>query len=136
MVPRRQIAAAIAVAATLAGLAACGGGSDDRSNQPATDPELAAVEEIVERRCFACHSTEPTEYGYKTGAAGLEFDKPGVIESAAAKIYERVVVRADMPLLNETGMTLAERNEIAVWFRRLSGEDEGQGPTGPTAMAR
>lgn len=128
--------AAVAVAATLAGLAACGGGPDSGANEAAADPDLAAVEQIVERRCFACHSSEPTEYGYATAPAGLEFDKPGVIESAAAKIYERVVVKADMPLLNQTGMTLAERNEIAVWFRRRSGEDEGQGPTGPTAMAR
>jgi uncharacterized membrane protein len=125
---------AVAVAATLAGLTACGGGSDEGGNDAApSDPELAAVEEIVERRCFACHSSEPTEYGYETAPAGLELDQPGAVEAAAAKIYERVVIKADMPLANETGMTLAERNEIAVWFRRLVGEPVEPGTTSPDA---
>jgi uncharacterized membrane protein len=124
------LASVVVAAATLAGLAACGGGSDNGTNEAATDPELAAVQDIVERRCYACHSSEPTEYGYETAPAGLEFDQPGVIESSAAKIYERVVIKADMPLLNQTGMTLDERNRIAVWFRRRSGDDEPQG-TGP-----
>jgi uncharacterized membrane protein len=128
---RSATLAAVAVAATLAGLAACGGGSDEGANEAPTDPALAAAQEIVERRCYACHSSEPTEYGYETAPAGLEFDKPGVIESEAAKIYERVVIKADMPLLNQTGMTLAERNEIAVWFRRRSGDEERETTTDP-----
>ena len=128
---RSATLAAVVVAAILAGLAACGGGSDEGANEAPSDPELAAVEEIVERRCFGCHSSEPTVYGYDTAPADLEFDQPGVIEASAAKIYERAVVKADMPLLNQTGMTLAERNRIAVWFRRRSGEDLGPGTTDP-----
>jgi uncharacterized membrane protein len=131
---RSATLAAVAVAATLAGLAACGGGSDEGANDAApSDPELAAVEEIVERRCFGCHSSEPTEFGYETAPAGLELDKPGAIEAAAAKIYERAVIRADMPLLNQTGMTLAERNQIGVWFRRRTGDEPDPGTTSPEA---
>jgi uncharacterized membrane protein len=131
---RSATLAAVAVAATLAGLAACGGGSDEGGNEAApSDPELAAVQEIVERRCYACHSSEPTEYGYDTAPAGLAFDEPGAVEAAAAKIYERAVVKADMPLLNQTGMTLAERNRIAIWFRRRTGEPLDPGTTNPEA---
>jgi uncharacterized membrane protein len=122
-VVRSTTFAAVGVAALLVGLAACGGGSDDGSKVAAKDPALAAVEKIVEQRCFGCHSSEPTEYGYETAPGGLEFDKPGVIEAAASKIYERVVVKQDMPLLNQTGMTDAERIRVANWFRGLSEED-------------
>lgn len=115
---RPPLLAAIALAATLVALfAGCGGGSDNGGSGGSGDAaSFAEVEQIIERRCFACHSNEPTEYGYETPPAGLAFDEEGVIEKSASKINARVVVQKDMPLLNQTEMTQAERDRIGSWF--------------------
>lgn len=101
--------------AAVAIVAGCGGGSDDGANGGGA-ATFAEVQQIVEQRCYACHSSKPTEPGYSVPASNVAFDREGVFESLKATVYERVVERKDMPLGNATGMTQAERDKIASWY--------------------
>ena len=70
--------------------------------------EFAQVRAIVRQRCLLCHS----------GAAaskGIRLDEDPSIVSHAQDIYQQVVVTRAMPLNNVTGMTDAQRGEIAQW---------------------
>lgn len=106
-------AAVLAVTA----LAACGGDSDEPSAEPQA-ATLAEVEQIIERRCVQCHAQKPTMKGYQDPPANLPFDVAGNIEANKPAIYQRVVVVGDMPFGNNvTGMTEAERQQIASWAK-------------------
>jgi uncharacterized membrane protein len=101
----------------LALLAGCGGGSDDGgSNGSSAEPAtFAEVQQIVERRCFACHSPNPTIEGYEQ-AGLIDFSKPENIEQNKHAIHQAVVVQKRMPFNdNATGMTQEERDRIASW---------------------
>ena len=114
---RPTIFAAVAVAAAFAVLvAACGGGSDGGSSAEAAS--LEEVRQIAEQRCVPCHSANPTIEGYEDGPpAGLELDEAETIEARKDRIYELVVVRKEMPFVNQTRMTQAERDRFASWYR-------------------
>ncbi|TFH86043.1 c-type cytochrome [Billgrantia azerbaijanica] len=75
---------------------------------------LAEVEAIIEARCVACHSSNPSQAGFNSAPAGLAYDTTTQIESQQAKIRE-VVTSGYMPLGNMTGMTDEERAAIAAW---------------------
>jgi uncharacterized membrane protein len=100
--------------AAVATLSACGGGSDNGSvSEAATFEE---VQQIVERRCYACHSQNPTDEEYK--AFDLpKFDNPDNITKYKDRIYEVVVVSKRMPQGNRTMMTQEERDRIATWAK-------------------
>jgi uncharacterized membrane protein len=115
---RPTILGAVAVAAALASpvVASCGGGSDSGSSSKAAS--LEEVQKIAEQRCVPCHSANPTIEGYEDGPpAGLELDKAENIEARKDRIYELVVVRKEMPFVNQTRMTQAERDRFASWYR-------------------
>lgn len=98
----------------LALLAGCGGsdGGGASSSEPATFEE---VQQIVERRCFACHSPNPTIEGYEQ-AGLIDFSKRENIEANKHAIHQAVVVQKRMPFNdNATGMTQEERDRIASW---------------------
>jgi uncharacterized membrane protein len=107
---------ALAVALILAG---CGGGSDSGSKSSSEAADFAEVKQIVERRCFACHSKEPTHEDFKdigVPAASLYLDDDNNILTLKRVIYQRVVEVKDMPAQNATGMTQEERDRIASWY--------------------
>jgi uncharacterized membrane protein len=103
---------ALGVLAVIATLSACGGGSENGgASEAATFEE---VQQIVERRCYACHSQNPTDEEYK--AFDLpKFDNPDNITKYRDRIYEVVVVSKRMPQGNRTMMTQEERDRIASW---------------------
>lgn len=92
-------------------LAGCGG---DEGPKPATFEEL---QQIMERRCFQCHVEKPTQPGYTETAGNLRLDVRENVELLKKTIYERVAVMKDMPLGNATGMTEAERERVASWYK-------------------
>jgi uncharacterized membrane protein len=111
----RRIPLALVLLALLAG---CGGGDDGGngnggggSAQPATFEE---VQQIVEQRCVACHSPNPTIEGYEQ-AGLIDFSDPENIETNKELINTVVVVQKRMPFNNETNMTQEERDRIASW---------------------
>lgn len=72
---------------------------------------FAQVEHIVQQRCLLCHAGP-------AASKGVRLDSPQGIVSHAAAIYQQVVVTKAMPLNNATGMTDAERDEIARWVQQ------------------
>ena len=71
------------------------------------------VARIIEQRCAACHSLQPT----KVAAAplGIKLDTPEEIKAQASAIEQQAVQTRAMPLGNVTGMTKAERDLLGRW---------------------
>jgi uncharacterized membrane protein len=78
---------------------------------------FATVRALADRHCVMCHSAHPTHAGVAAPPAGLDFTRDAVMKENASRIYLQVFVAKAMPLGNETGMTDAERAEIAAWAR-------------------
>ena len=77
---------------------------------------FAQVQPIFAQRCAACHSAHPTQPGFAAAPAGVLLDTPPHIASNAQRIYQQAVATTAMPLGNVTGMTKAERAQIAGWI--------------------
>lgn len=77
---------------------------------------FADARSIIDRRCAACHSANPsiTEFGATPG--GVSFDDPARIQALAARIRARAVETRTMPLGNRTHMTDRERALLARWI--------------------
>jgi uncharacterized membrane protein len=78
------------------------------------DVAFAQVARIVEQRCAACHSANPTKVD--TAPLGIELDTPEEIHSYADAIRQQAVETSAMPLGNVTGMTPAERAVLGRWI--------------------
>jgi len=80
-----------------------------RSRRAVTYAEARAV---VDRRCVACHSQEPTSRAFPIAPKGIMLDTPEQMRRYALRIQARAVVERTMPLANMSGMTDEER-----WLR-------------------
>lgn len=85
---------------------------------PTEKIEFAEVHAVVERRCFACHSTKNTDDVYKDAPRGVLFEGEAQMRERADKIRLHVVIAKSMPLGNKTGMTDDERALIDRWLRQ------------------
>jgi len=74
------------------------------------------VRSIVDRRCTACHSRQPSDRSFGVAPGGVAFDTPAQIAANAARIRERAIVTRTMPPGNTTGMTEEERHVLARWL--------------------
>lgn len=74
---------------------------------------------IVQTRCLQCHSAHPTDDVFKAAPAGVMYDSEAEVLAKAERIYARAVVSKDMPFVNKTQMTEAERQLIAQWYQGL-----------------
>jgi uncharacterized membrane protein len=79
---------------------------------------FAEVRTIIDRRCAACHSRQPSDLSFGIAPGGMAFDTPAEIAAAAARIRERAVVTQTMPPSNKTRMTEHERATLASWIAR------------------
>jgi uncharacterized membrane protein len=79
---------------------------------------FAEVRTIIDRRCAACHSRQPSDESFGIAPGGVAFDTPGEIAASAARIRERAVVTQTMPPGNKTRMTERERAVLARWLER------------------
>ena len=73
--------------------------------------------EIMEQHCMNCHAQAPTDDMFVVAPLGVKLDTWPLIVQWAPGIYQRVVVTKDMPFLNKTKMTEAERKELADWYQ-------------------
>jgi uncharacterized membrane protein len=71
---------------------------------------------VIDRRCGACHSAQPSDMTFGPAPAGVMFDTPSQIVMRASRIRERAVVTRTMPPANKTGITDAERALLGRWI--------------------
>ncbi|MCC7527324.1 MAG: urate hydroxylase PuuD [Candidatus Melainabacteria bacterium] len=98
---------------------------DSQSYAPSrVTPSLKTTQEIISRRCLACHSINPTDQDFPVAPAGITFDTPELIEAYADRIKARAVVSKTMPLRNKTGITTEERVLLGKWLETISPIEE------------
>jgi uncharacterized membrane protein len=71
---------------------------------------------VIDRRCGACHSAQPSDLTFGAAPAGVMFDTPAQIAMHASRIRERAVVTRTMPPANKTNITDAERALLGRWI--------------------
>ena len=91
------------------------------SSTPATNalPERVTFDDarhVIDRRCGACHSAQPSDLTFGAAPAGVMFDTPEQIAVRAARIRERAVVTRTMPPANKTNITDTERALLGRWI--------------------
>lgn len=79
---------------------------------------FSEVNTVFSNRCFQCHSANPIDDVFTVAPNGVMFDNPEVIKSYSHRIYERVFIQKDMPLLNKTKITEEERLLIGSWIKQ------------------
>jgi uncharacterized membrane protein len=84
------------------------------SAAPAT-VSFADARHVIDRRCGACHSMQPSDSTIAAAPAGVTFDLPEQIQVHAARIRERAVVTRTMPPANKTRITDDERALLGRW---------------------
>ncbi len=111
LVPALPVAAAVILAAIAVAIMPRGAGPGATQHV-----EFAQVQPIFAQRCAVCHSAHPTQPGFTAAPAGVLLDTPQHIASNAQRVYQQAVATQAMPLGNVTGMTKAERVQIAGWI--------------------
>ena len=71
---------------------------------------------VIDRRCAACHSAQPSDLTFGAAPGGVTFDSPAQIVARAPRIRERAVVTRTMPPGNKTHITDDERAILARWI--------------------
>jgi uncharacterized membrane protein len=71
---------------------------------------------VIDRRCAACHSAQPSDLTFGAAPAGVMFDTPEQIVARVARIRERAVVTRTMPPANKTHITDEERAILGRWI--------------------
>jgi uncharacterized membrane protein len=79
---------------------------------------FADARTVIDRRCAACHSREPSDVSLGVTPAGVAFDTPEQIRALAPRILERAVVTRTMPPANKTRMTERERAILGRWIEQ------------------
>ena len=83
------------------------------------------VQQIIEDRCSACHSQNPTDDMFKTPQAGVIFSNLASIKQWATRIQARVIDSKDMPFMNKTKMTDEERLKLSLWLSKNKDSEKG-----------
>lgn len=102
--------------------AALGGQNSDTNGKvgsfsPNERVSFERVMPIVQARCWACHSSNPTDDVFKTAPKGVVFENEQQLRLALPQLYQQVVVTKIMPLANKTNMTEEEREILSQWIR-------------------
>lgn len=82
-------------------------------------PNMTQVASIIEQRCASCHSQQPSDTVFTSAPGGVELDTEAQIKRWAPRILARAVNSNDMPFMNKTEMTDAEREQLRVWIENL-----------------
>jgi uncharacterized membrane protein len=79
---------------------------------------FADARHVIDRRCAACHSLQPSDSSFGVAPAGVAFDLPAQIQAHAQRIRERAVVTRTMPPANKTHITERERAILERWIEQ------------------
>lgn len=92
----------------------------DRESAPQaalSDDALAATGwQIVQTHCTGCHAREPSDQAFTQAPAGVMLDTPADVRQWSSRIKARTIDTHDMPFMNRTQMTQAERDTLAQWL--------------------
>jgi uncharacterized membrane protein len=117
---RPALAGTVAASAAVLYVLLKTGGAPSSGAPPGADlPTLvtfADARHVIDRRCAACHSLQPSDSSFGVAPAGVAFDLPAQIQSHAARIRERAVVTRTMPPANRTHITERERAILGRWI--------------------
>jgi uncharacterized membrane protein len=78
-------------------------------------PDAQAIA-LIQEKCTACHSVQPSDDVFKTAPAGVMYDTQEQIYNWLPRIQARVIVSKDMPFMNKTQMSDEQRQALAVWL--------------------
>ncbi|KAA0874409.1 urate hydroxylase PuuD [Nitrincola tapanii] len=78
---------------------------------------------IVQERCATCHSPTPSDDIFRVSPGGIFLHDQASILRLIDRIEARSIHTQDMPFLNKTGMTDAERALLAGWIAQLRRSD-------------
>ena len=106
-VPVALVPASAPISAPVSGAASAGAASATGQNDAKAD--FAAVQAVLEQRCYLCH-------GAQVQMKNLRLDAPALVKQNAQAIYQQAVVQKLMPMNNATQITDAERALIGRWF--------------------
>jgi uncharacterized membrane protein len=81
---------------------------------------FADARHVIDRRCGACHSLQPSDSSVGAAPVGVAFDLPQQIQSYAPRIRERAVVTRTMPPANKTHISERERAILGRWIEQGS----------------
>jgi len=76
----------------------------------------ATVKNIINQRCTTCHSKTNSDVVFRRAQAGVILDTLDDMVRMAPRIKARAIDAKDMPLLNKTKITEAERAYLAQWI--------------------
>jgi len=82
----------------------------EAARAPAAPATYAAVQKVLEQRCYQCH-------GAQLQMKNVRLDSAEALRQHAQAVNHQVVVAKTMPLNNATQMTDAERALVAQWFQ-------------------
>ncbi|MEW6982099.1 urate hydroxylase PuuD [Colwelliaceae bacterium 6471] len=94
------------------------------AKQQAAPVSIAKVQSIIETRCGTCHAEQPTDDVFKVAPAGITFSTAESIKQWGPRIKARVIDSQDMPFMNKTEMTEAERAYLALWISQGAAIDK------------
>jgi uncharacterized membrane protein len=84
--------------------------ASEAAKAPATPAGYAAVQKVLEQRCYQCH-------GAQLQMKNVRLDTPEALRQHAQAVYQQVVVARTMPLNNATQITDGERALVGQWFQ-------------------
>ena len=87
-----------------------------RASDSSAPVSFAQARRVIDRRCAACHSAEPSDMSFGAAPGGVMFDTPEQILAHVARIRERAVVTRTMPPGNKTNITDVEREMLGQWI--------------------
>lgn len=79
-------------------------------------PVNESVMALVQQHCANCHAEQPSDDVFVVAPLGIKLDNWSQVAQWAPRIHQRTVITRDMPFLNKTGMTDAERAMIDAWY--------------------
>lgn len=90
--------------------------SASTENNASMKISIQKVEQILMTRCASCHSPKPTDSMFLVAPGGVFLHDLASMQQWAPRIKARSVDTEDMPFMNKTAMTLAEREYIGRWI--------------------
>jgi uncharacterized membrane protein len=117
---RPTILAAAGVATAVLAVAIAPRPATETGSSDLSSAELALLAPaVIRERCASCHARSPTDEVFGAAPGGVVLETVEDMQQWAPRIRARSVDSHDMPFMNKTGMTEAERQLVGQWIATL-----------------